>query len=195
MATAVEANDMKLLVMALKAIAGETVKEPKALAASSYRYLRGDIPPGEAIGPTRLAFFADLLGVDVQVMAKAEAEFLAQFPRFGLQPGDPGFSARRNRKPDVIRLIRQETSKTTITSSRQAAARHEQLGTSSRVDKRGWRNSAFYFLLEPTISSPGGARASRGEGAQAMRRGPDSQLKEVHRRVSISGQPRVGEAG
>ena len=49
------------------------------------------------------------------------------------------------------------------------------------------------FLLEPTISSPGGARASRGEGAQAMRRGPGSQLKEVRKRVSISGQRRVNQ--
>ena len=114
MATVVETKDMQLLISALKAFAGECLKDPDALASAVFRYLRRDIPPGEAMTQERLAFYANLLDVETEVLQEADAAFLAQFPRYNLQPGNPGYSTRRNKKPDVLTLARQEAAKTTI---------------------------------------------------------------------------------
>ena len=39
MSTVVEMKDMQLLILALKAFAGESVKDPDALASAVFRYL------------------------------------------------------------------------------------------------------------------------------------------------------------
>ena len=93
MSTVIGTKDMQLLILALKAFAGESVKDPDAWASAVFRYLRGDIPPGEAMSQERLAFYANLLDVETEVLQEANAVFLAQFPRYNLQPGDPGYSA------------------------------------------------------------------------------------------------------
>jgi hypothetical protein len=74
-------------------------------AKTLYKRARRKTAPSTVVGPMERAKIATTLGVPGAVIDMAEQEFVAEFPRYGLQQGAPGYSNARVRGRDALKDI------------------------------------------------------------------------------------------
>ena len=96
-----EVEDLKELVASSQFMLKGFIQDPAVGAAATfYQWRLRQIPGQGEINDERMQAMADAMGVDKAVLEGANAEALKDYPRYGVQPGDPAFVGRRVPRPN-----------------------------------------------------------------------------------------------
>jgi hypothetical protein len=104
-----EKEDLKGLLKGAKEIGWVATQNEDNMAIALYKRWRRTLSPSEAVTVQRRVDAAANLGVDPEVLHKAEVEFISKHPRYGLGLG--GRYPKRKPKEDIVEVLKAQTLK------------------------------------------------------------------------------------